>query len=172
MNPSPASVELVVDAANVVGSRPDGWWRDRAAAATRLVQALASLPGTVVASPVGDAAGDTAGDAADLRVGRVLAVVEGQARQIPQVSGVSLVRAAADGDGAVVTTCRSVLADGGVPLAVTADRGLRALLPQGTVVAGPRWLLAELAALAPPAGRTPPAPPATPAPSEPEPDLG
>jgi hypothetical protein len=23
-------LHLVVDAANVVGSRPDGWWRDRA----------------------------------------------------------------------------------------------------------------------------------------------
>ena len=27
---------LVVDAANVMGSRPDGWWRDRVGAATRL----------------------------------------------------------------------------------------------------------------------------------------
>ena len=27
---------LVVDAANVVGSRPDGWWKDRAGAARRL----------------------------------------------------------------------------------------------------------------------------------------
>lgn len=34
---------LVVDAANVVGSRPDGWWRDRAGAAARLVDELAPL---------------------------------------------------------------------------------------------------------------------------------
>ena len=27
---------LVVDGANVVGARPDGWWRDRAGAAARL----------------------------------------------------------------------------------------------------------------------------------------
>ena len=27
---------LIVDGANVMGSRPDGWWRDRAAAARRL----------------------------------------------------------------------------------------------------------------------------------------
>ena len=27
---------LVIDGANVVGSRPDGWWRDRAGAAARL----------------------------------------------------------------------------------------------------------------------------------------
>jgi hypothetical protein len=34
---------LLVDAANVVGSRPDGWWRDRAGAAARLVASLAAL---------------------------------------------------------------------------------------------------------------------------------
>src|SRR5690606_10814503 len=32
---------LVVDAANVVGSRPDGWWKDRAGAAARLRDELA-----------------------------------------------------------------------------------------------------------------------------------
>ena len=31
---------VVVDAANVVGSRPDGWWRDRAGAARRLIAKL------------------------------------------------------------------------------------------------------------------------------------
>ena len=30
----------VVDASNVIGSRPDGWWRDRAGAARRLVAEL------------------------------------------------------------------------------------------------------------------------------------
>jgi uncharacterized protein YaiI (UPF0178 family) len=30
----------VVDASNVIGARPDGWWRDRAGAARRLVAAL------------------------------------------------------------------------------------------------------------------------------------
>ena len=34
---------LVVDAANVVGSVPDGWWRDRAGATRRLRDALAPL---------------------------------------------------------------------------------------------------------------------------------
>ena len=34
---------LVVDAANVVGSRPTGWWRDRAGAARRLVAELAAF---------------------------------------------------------------------------------------------------------------------------------
>jgi predicted RNA-binding protein with PIN domain len=30
----------LVDAMNVIGSRPDGWWRDRAGAARRLVEQL------------------------------------------------------------------------------------------------------------------------------------
>jgi 8-oxo-dGTP diphosphatase len=36
-------VTIIVDGANVVGSRPDGWWRDRAGAATRLRDELAPL---------------------------------------------------------------------------------------------------------------------------------
>jgi uncharacterized protein YaiI (UPF0178 family) len=37
------SPRWVVDASNVIGSRPDGWWRDRAGAARRLVAALDAL---------------------------------------------------------------------------------------------------------------------------------
>jgi predicted RNA-binding protein with PIN domain len=33
---------LVVDGNNVMGSRPDGWWRDRAGAAQRLVESVAA----------------------------------------------------------------------------------------------------------------------------------
>jgi hypothetical protein len=33
---------LVVDAANVVGSRPDGWWKDRAGAAEKLCTGIAT----------------------------------------------------------------------------------------------------------------------------------
>ena len=36
-------VAIIVDGANVVGSRPDGWWRDRAGAAVRLHDNLAKL---------------------------------------------------------------------------------------------------------------------------------
>src|SRR5262249_11419997 len=42
---------VVVDGANVMGSRPDGWWRDRPAAARRLLATLTAgvpLPGEVV----------------------------------------------------------------------------------------------------------------------------
>ena len=34
---------LVVDAANVVGSKPDGWWRDRAGATARLRDGLTDI---------------------------------------------------------------------------------------------------------------------------------
>ena len=33
----------IVDGMNVIGSRPDGWWRDRAGAKRRLAQALVPL---------------------------------------------------------------------------------------------------------------------------------
>jgi hypothetical protein len=41
---------LVVDGMNVIGSRPDGWWRDRRGAQRALVQRLGELgePVTVV----------------------------------------------------------------------------------------------------------------------------
>jgi predicted RNA-binding protein with PIN domain len=42
MNAAPRRLHLIVDAANVVGSRPDGWWRDRAGAARRLLDRLAA----------------------------------------------------------------------------------------------------------------------------------
>ena len=55
-------VTIVVDVANVMGSRPDGWWRDRAGAAARLhaeiVRLAASgraiLPDTAEPAPAGD----------------------------------------------------------------------------------------------------------------------
>jgi 8-oxo-dGTP diphosphatase len=37
------SLTIVVDVANVMGSRPDGWWRDRAGAAVRLHADIARL---------------------------------------------------------------------------------------------------------------------------------
>jgi predicted RNA-binding protein with PIN domain len=35
----------LVDAANVIGSRPDGWWRDREGATARLIEALREFAG-------------------------------------------------------------------------------------------------------------------------------
>jgi 8-oxo-dGTP diphosphatase len=63
-------VTIVVDVANVMGSRPDGWWRDRPGAAVRLhgeiVRLARSGRAILPASPVPDPAGpapDQAGPA-------------------------------------------------------------------------------------------------------------
>lgn len=47
---------IVVDVANVMGSRPDGWWRDRAGAAVRLHAQIARLAagGRAILPPPGD----------------------------------------------------------------------------------------------------------------------
>jgi 8-oxo-dGTP diphosphatase len=44
-------VTIVVDVANVMGSRPDGWWRDRAGAAVRLHAQIARLAASGRAIP-------------------------------------------------------------------------------------------------------------------------
>jgi predicted RNA-binding protein with PIN domain len=38
-----AVTRWLIDASNVIGSRPDGWWRDREGAARRLLDALREL---------------------------------------------------------------------------------------------------------------------------------
>lgn len=129
---------VIVDMANVVGSRPDGWWRDRVGATARLLQALAPLVGTVVVGP----------DGAPITLTAIEAVVEGQARAVNAAAAepVRVVRAERDGDTTIVerATHGAGQASGSAPdgvLVVTADRGLRDRLPTGVAVAGPRWLL-------------------------------
>jgi hypothetical protein len=127
------SVVLVVDAANVVGSRPDGWWRDRAGAAARLVSRLSSA---VASGALG---------------GPVLVVLEGAARGgappgVP-ADGLWVVHAERDGDSAIVAQVRALVAEdgNGAVAVVTADRALRArLLAAGATVLGPSWLLDRL----------------------------
>src|SRR3954466_14904653 len=79
-------VVLVVDVANVMGSRPDGWWRNRAAAAARLLAEIAPPPGAEAPPP----------DGLPLRVVRLVAVLEGRARDVPAPEGVEAVRATTD----------------------------------------------------------------------------
>jgi hypothetical protein len=124
---------LLVDAANVVGARPDGWWRDRAGATTRLLTRLAALRGRSVPGPDGAVVCD-----------EVIAVVEGAAREVPAPEGVRVERATGSGDDALAACAARLTAEGAALLVVTADRGLRARLPTGTSVAGPGWLLARL----------------------------
>lgn len=115
---------LVVDAANVVGSVPDGWWRDRAGAAARLRDdlvdvarhGLPSLPGPL----------------------EVVLVVEGRARHVEPVPGVRVVPAEGSGDDAIVDVVRANPPDRPCTV-ITADRALRARVEAlNATVLGPR----------------------------------
>jgi 8-oxo-dGTP diphosphatase len=72
-------VTVVVDVANVMGSRPDGWWRDRAGAAARLHAAIVRLAASGRAILPDDDAGpdDKAGPPA------FVLVLEGAAKAAP-----------------------------------------------------------------------------------------
>jgi hypothetical protein len=122
---------LLVDVANVVGSRPDGWWHDRAGAASRLLESLARLRGETAERPDG-------GPAA--RLTEIVAVIEGTARSATGPDSVQVVSAERDGDTEIVAQAERIVADGAIPLVVTADRGLRHRLPAGAEVVGPKWL--------------------------------
>jgi hypothetical protein len=133
---------IVVDAANVVGSRPDGWWRDRAGAARKLLAKLSKL-NEKLPEPA-----------------EVVVVLEGAARPAVEVVGRSgaksnrsdgqvdlgdlrVVLAGGSGDDAIVEVVRAaVAADSNRQITVvTADRGLRERVEaHGAATVGPRWL--------------------------------
>jgi hypothetical protein len=125
---------LLVDAANVVGSRPDGWWRDRAGATERLLTRLAELPGRPLTLP----------DGREVVCTGVVVVVEGRARTAAVPEGIRVVLAPGSGDDALAAVAAELVAAGESVLVVTADRGLRARLPAGVPVVGPGWLLDRL----------------------------
>jgi hypothetical protein len=122
---------LLVDVANTVGSRPDGWWRDRAGATSRLLDRLAGLLGAALTGP----------DGVPVGVATLVAVVEGQARDVDAPPGIRLVRATGSGDDALAAVAAELAGDDDL-LVVTADRGLRDRLPATARIAGPGWLLA------------------------------
>jgi len=118
---------LLIDAANVVGSRPNGWWRDRGKAARELVDAVRAataasrLPHTVVVVLEGQACNGVAEAIAD---------------------GVSIVHAPGQGDDTVVAVAGQATES---VLVVTADRALgERCRAAGADVVGPSWLLSRL----------------------------
>jgi 8-oxo-dGTP diphosphatase len=139
---------VVVDVANVMGARADGWWRDRAGAARRLcleVKALAGRPG---------------GSAPE--VSAWVLVLEGQAREAVALLAdelneldeglderaegepalVRLVSAPGSGDDAIVSVVADAVARDETCLVVTADRELRRRCEElNASVVGPGWLL-------------------------------
>lgn len=146
---------VVVDAANVVGSVPDGWWKDRAGAATRLLDGVSALAEAGVA-------------AAELELPfdrwwpRWTVVLEGAARAAAGGSSssapasasipgerdgrVDVVAAPASGDDTIVEAARAAVEAGDGPVVVvTADRELRERVEAlGAVVRGPGWLRDQL----------------------------
>jgi hypothetical protein len=115
---------LLIDAANVIGSRPNGWWRDRPGAARTFVSRVRSA-------------------VADGRlVGQTVIVLEGAARAGADESasdGVTVLHAQGSGDDLLVAVAGKTA--GQVTL-VSADRGLRQRVESlGADVVGPGWLI-------------------------------
>lgn len=113
---------LVVDAANVVGSVPDGWWKDRAGAARRLHERLL--------------VGDTTYD-------EIVLVLEGGAKggvRAGRDAHVRTVHAARDGDSEIRRQAADARERGATVTVVTADRALAANVAPAQVLS-PSWLL-------------------------------
>jgi hypothetical protein len=116
---------LLVDAANVVGSRPTGWWRDRAGAARAFVATVrAAVASGRITQPV-------------------VVVLEGKAREgasADVADGVTVLHADGSGDDTLVDVVAK--ASGDAVTLVTADRELRRRAQAlGAEVVGPGWLL-------------------------------
>jgi hypothetical protein len=121
---------LLVDAANVVGSRPTGWWRDRAGAARMFVDRVRAAVEEGRLSPP------------------VVVVLEGAARrgvEEANLGGVEVVHAPGEGDDTLADLAATATAAGQPVTLVSADRGLAGRVRLvGAEVVGPRWLLERL----------------------------
>ena len=76
-------VTIVVDVANVMGSRPDGWWRDRAGAAVRLHAEIARLAASgraILRDEPGEAGEPGENEAEQASVPGFVMVLEGAAK--------------------------------------------------------------------------------------------
>lgn len=123
---------LIVDGANVMGARPDGWWRDRAGAAQRLRDQLNELAerGVKGLEPF------------DTAYPEIVLVVEGQARGIDTAASIKVVNAKGSGDDTIVDLVENTDQR---YIVVTADRELKARVQaKGAETLGPRWLLDQL----------------------------
>ncbi len=118
---------MVVDGANVVGSRPDGWWRDRAGAAARLHGRLA---------------------VADTSYDEIVLVLEGQAKAgVPRGRDGQLrtVHAAKDGDATIIKEAAAATEQEHDVVVITADRALGQRVESlGARTMSPSWLLVLL----------------------------
>jgi len=130
---------IVVDVANVMGARPDGWWRDRAGAAVRLHAEVALLAASGRATLPGESSPP-----------EFVMVLEGAANAAgPRIAAaapggrVRVVHAPGHGDDTIVAVVRELP---GRRVVVTADRELRdRCAAAGAEVRSPGWLLGLLA---------------------------
>ena len=161
------AVTIVVDVANVMGSRPDGWWRDRAGAAVRLHAELVSLAASGRAIPPGETELPdfvmVLEGAAKAAASRLSSTPPAPAPPAPAPPGeaapgeaapaasrpggarsaeVRIVLASGSGDDAIVAVVRELP---GHRVVVTADRELRErCVAAGATTLGPGWLLGLL----------------------------
>jgi hypothetical protein len=135
-------LHVIVDGANVVGSRPDGWWRDREGAARRLAGRLAAAL-TVDSLGLAEAFGHPG---ADVRVHLVLEGAAARVENLPTHPRLTVVRAQADGDSTIAALTADLATDGSSPIVVvTADRALRERVRDaGATTVGPGTLLNAL----------------------------
>jgi hypothetical protein len=123
---------ILVDAANTVGSVPDGWWRDRHGATERLRDALAepARTGLPERADVPEWARRPPLD--------IVLVVEGAARDVAPVPGVRVEAARGSGDELIAELAAARSPERHC-LVVTADRELRRrVTAHGAAVVGPR----------------------------------
>jgi hypothetical protein len=122
-----ARAVLVVDAANVVGSVPDGWWKDRAGAARRLHEKLL--------------VGDTSYDL-------IVLVLEGGAKagvRPGRDQHVRTVHAPKDGDSTIIAEVAAHRERGDSVVLISADHVLRGRCEGlGARAMSPSWLLDQL----------------------------
>jgi 8-oxo-dGTP diphosphatase len=129
---------LIVDAANVVGATPDGWWKDRAGAAGRLLAKLEGVHRDGVPA-------DVFGLPGECWFPHVVAVLEGAARGAASSGLVEIVRAPAAGDDEIVAQASAAVQRGERTLVVTSDRGLIERLDGiGAATRPVSWLRAQL----------------------------
>lgn len=127
---------VIVDVANVVGSVPDGWWRDRAGAGGRLLIEISAVAATGVAAAELDLP-------EDVWYPEWTAVLEGDGRGAADVAEVETVRAEASGDDAIVDAAVRAVSAGRTVTVVTSDRGLRERVESaGAVAKSASWLRA------------------------------
>ena len=157
--PAPLLLVVVVDVANVMGARADGWWRDRAGAALRLCQEVAALgergipadrlpPGQLPPGQLPPTRPETPDT--EPVFPRYVLVLEGRAREAAARFEaphqlVRIVLAPGSGDDSIAAEAAAAAVESAPCLVVTADRELRERCRRaGAAVAGPGWLLGLL----------------------------